>query len=137
RQLRTSSLPWLGESCYCSSYRKSYTYNARCQECGCKQRKADTRQSYEPHIQPAWLDSTVSPQPRRRARTRVCCAGRSTASISRYVFRDQKFSPSANRKTGSNGFLNSQYNTIAWTSRNGIRKHIPAITTKKNHPQGA
>src|SRR5262245_17472876 len=81
--------------------------------------------------------STVSPQPRRRARTRVCCAGRSTASISRYVFRDQKFSPSANRKAGSNGFLNSQYNTIAWTSRNGIRKHIPAITTKKNHPQGA
>src|SRR5262245_19390054 len=26
---------------------------------------------------------------------------------------------------------------IPWTSRNGIRKNIPAITTRKNHPQGA
>src|SRR5262245_53638465 len=26
--------------------------------------------------------------------------------------------------------------TIPWTSRNGIRKNIPAITTRKNHPQG-
>jgi hypothetical protein len=28
-------------------------------------------------------------------------------------------------------------NAVPWTSRNGIRKNIPASRTRKNHPQGA
>ena len=90
----------------------------------------------EPHIQPAWL----IPQFRHNLdgeREHEYAARKVNSKYFALRFRDQKFSPSASRKAGSNGFLSTRYNTIPWTSRNGIRKHIPAITTKKNHPQGA
>src|SRR5215510_12439811 len=109
----------------------------------CKKREVDTPELraaldfLEPHIEPAWLIPQFCHNLEGEQGHEYAAREGATTSISRYVFRDQKFSPSANRKAGSNGFLNSQYNTIAWTSRNGIRKHIPAITTKKNHPQGA